>query len=403
MKKLFILLCFLLPLALVSQTSTSSDGTWSTGANWSSGVPAKDETATITNDMDLDTDLEVDDGNFNVNNGTITDDGGGYNILVQGTGVLDVGGNVTINGDLTLKNFADLFIRSGDTLRIGGSVVIENHADWTIEAGGVLIIDGDLEMKNLTDGDIDGKVSVGGDLTGSNHASIIGDGNIEVDGTVDLANSSTLFGSGSDCDPGPCEYGSGEGLPIELIDFEARFIDEYTIELNWSTASEINNDYFIIEASEDGKSFYKVQQLNGAGNSNSTKNYRILHEVSPSISAMYYRLTQVDFDGQREAFPLVIAKRNIEAQANNDATIKLYPNPSNGSMVFVELNAFNTGQYMLDLIDSRGKHYYQVQLQLDEYKNVKLQLPNTDQYPKGVYHLRVIGQRETFTKSLVLF
>ena len=89
-------------------------------------------------------------------------------------------------------------------------------------------------------------------------------------------------------------------MPIELLSFTSK-IKENSIELEWVTVSEINNDYFILEKSEDLKNWTIVSYIQGAGNSNTILTYSF-EDFNPIQGISYYRLTQHDFDGQFEVF-----------------------------------------------------------------------------------------------------
>lgn len=84
-------------------------------------------------------------------------------------------------------------------------------------------------------------------------------------------------------------------LPVELYYFKCDSKDS-KIELYWSTLSETNNDYFIIQRSIDGINWENIATINGAGNSN----YQLYYEYAdkyPEIGYNYYRLVQVDING----------------------------------------------------------------------------------------------------------
>jgi hypothetical protein len=85
-------------------------------------------------------------------------------------------------------------------------------------------------------------------------------------------------------------------LPIELLDFRA-LCDKAVVKAKWTTASETNNDYFILERSADGIHFTEAAKVKGAGNS-STPNYYSANDFAPETGTSYYRLKQVDFNGQ---------------------------------------------------------------------------------------------------------
>ena len=87
------------------------------------------------------------------------------------------------------------------------------------------------------------------------------------------------------------------GLPIELSDFSVRKKNAAAVELNWTTSSEINNDFFTIEKSRNGFDFLEIGMLDGQGQSNSNNHYRFIDE-QPYEGYNYYRLKQTDFDGE---------------------------------------------------------------------------------------------------------
>lgn len=116
------------------------------------------------------------------------------------------------------------------------------------------------------------------------------------------------------------------GLPIELLRFNAAVINNFTnqfVELSWSTASEINNDYFTIERSINAKDWETVTKLNGAGNSSAILNY-IAYDKKPYSQTTYYRLKQTDYDGQfsySEIKPVKLTNNSLGQQ-------KIWPNPT---------------------------------------------------------------------------
>src|SRR5690554_5325685 len=92
-------------------------------------------------------------------------------------------------------------------------------------------------------------------------------------------------------------------LPVELTVFNGQNKQGINL-LTWETATETNNDYFSIAHSSDGFSWQEIDKVSGAGNSTEVKTYSLEHRNFPS-AINYYRLTQVDFDGKREVFPII--------------------------------------------------------------------------------------------------
>ena len=85
-------------------------------------------------------------------------------------------------------------------------------------------------------------------------------------------------------------------LPVSLVDFEAREKGMQVV-LNWETGSELNNDFFEIQRSIDGKAFKTIGKILGNGTSN-TANLYSYQDKNPLPGIQYYRLKQVDFDGK---------------------------------------------------------------------------------------------------------
>lgn len=84
-------------------------------------------------------------------------------------------------------------------------------------------------------------------------------------------------------------------LPVKLNYFKAK-LNAGVVRLEWSTASEVNNNFFTVEKSQDGIHFEDLIRIPGAGNSTVTKNYKT-YDAHPYSGVSYYRLRQTDFDG----------------------------------------------------------------------------------------------------------
>jgi hypothetical protein len=84
-------------------------------------------------------------------------------------------------------------------------------------------------------------------------------------------------------------------LPISLLSFTA-ISQGPVVVLDWTTATEIENDYFTVERSADGLHFLPLFRVPGAGNSSSALVYTAVDDA-PLSGSSYYRLRQTDFDG----------------------------------------------------------------------------------------------------------
>ena len=103
-------------------------------------------------------------------------------------------------------------------------------------------------------------------------------------------------------------------LPVTLLNFSAHLKNSKTI-LSWTTASEINNNYFTLERSIDGEHFDLLKQIKGSGTSE-IKNYYNADDETPLPGVSYYRLSQTDFNGASQIFPMV-SINNSDAISKN--------------------------------------------------------------------------------------
>lgn len=130
-------------------------------------------------------------------------------------------------------------------------------------------------------------------------------------------------------------------LPVELVDLDAKVHkDEVLIE--WTTLSEISNDYFTVERSRDGINFEIIGELDGAGTNTSAQQYSWTDE-SPLIGNSYYRLSQTDFDGTVVQFEV----RSVNCKFDK---VSIYPNPIKGNFTLV-----SKSRGTITLVDNSGK------------------------------------------------
>lgn len=125
----------------------------------------------------------------------------------------------------------------------------------------------------------------------------------------------------------------GSPLPIELLNFDVSQ-ENNQVNLNWSTASERDNDYFTIERTTDGINYEKIGEIKGAGTSSSQNDYQFT-DYNPIKGISYYRLSQTDYNGQIEIFE----PKSVELKEKNNISI-VYPNPTTNSKI--NINVFKT-------------------------------------------------------------
>jgi hypothetical protein len=113
---------------------------------------------------------------------------------------------------------------------------------------------------------------------------------------------------------------NGAPLPfIALMSFSAKPIG-VNVQLNWATATEINNDYFTLERSKNGSTFEEVAILKGAGNSSVILNYSVI-DLKSYIGTSFYRLKETDYNGK------YLYSDIISTKSGRDFTHNVFPDP----------------------------------------------------------------------------
>ena len=170
-------------------------------------------------------------------------------------------------------------------------------------------------------------------------------------------------------------------LPIELLNFDAKLVGDEVI-CNWSTATEINTDYFVIQRTIDGVNFENIDSILAAETSYETLHYN-LSDPNPLLGTSYYRLKQYDLDGSSETFPLSEVKyRNLEVKVNQQGENLQVTLPSNVKGT-------------VQIIDMMGRIVF------EENEGTYFEL-NTDNLPKGSYFLIVVTNNDIYNKQLNL-
>jgi parallel beta-helix repeat protein len=138
-------------------------------------------------------------------------------------------------------------------------------------------------------------------------------------------------------------------LPVTLVSFNASYNGNH-VDLTWATATEINNNYFNIERSFDGKSFEAIGKVEGAGSHQGYLNYDFV-DASSLSGVVYYRLKQVDFDGAYTYSAIRVVSILSSEQ------VIVYPTPANaGEDIHVVISNLSEGAPVtIEVVDMLGR------------------------------------------------
>jgi len=183
-------------------------------------------------------------------------------------------------------------------------------------------------------------------------------------------------------DIGAYEYQSA--LAVEYLSPLRATVVGKKVLLNWICSKEENNDYFLVERSQNVVDWEVIGRIDGDGMSRTPKNYKLFDSDAPS-GILYYRLKQVDFGGSYSYSNTVsVFLRNVDFQ--------VYPNPSNGFMKI--LNPGNHKIQNISLISLNGQKVL---------SNVPLnEMIDLTFLGTGVYFLRFETANEIIIKKVVL-
>lgn len=174
-------------------------------------------------------------------------------------------------------------------------------------------------------------------------------------------------------------------LPVELVLFTGTFQNGY-VYLFWKTASELNNELFIVERSSDGIYFIALHAVEGAGTTNIPKEYSFI-DKKPLPGPNYYRLKQIDFD-QKFTYSKIIF---IQADEQVNSPLTVYPNPSfKTDVVHLTLAGIINGTLAeVKIIDVSGRPIYSTITTVNNTSQIKIAPEVSSTIAPGVYLIKV--------------
>ncbi len=187
----------------------------------------------------------------------------------------------------------------------------------------------------------------------------------------------------------------GGSLPVNLLSFKASKVNNNVL-LNWSTTSELNNDYFILERSDDGIHFTGRGRVAGSGTTSFKHDYQYNDALNTLSPVVYYRLKIVDTDG-KYGFSKIIAIK-LNGTFNNE-DVSVYPNPFVSNIkVAVKTAADEMATFRILSFDGKEMLFRKVALQTGD--NIVV-LTNFGAIAKGNYILEVTTSTNKFIKKII--
>jgi hypothetical protein len=187
------------------------------------------------------------------------------------------------------------------------------------------------------------------------------------------------------------EFGGAGGdnvpLPVELLSFSGNCEDE-KVSLEWKTASEHNSSYFDVEKSRDGENWNLLTTVPAAGNSVSLLTYNAI-DVNPTSDNNYYRLKQVDIDGQFKMYDVI----NVTCTETTKGYFSSFPNPSGDQFQVIINDKDLVGKGTMNIFDSKGTLISKHELELKDGINMFV---INERFESGIYFINyTVGKKST--------
>jgi hypothetical protein len=186
-------------------------------------------------------------------------------------------------------------------------------------------------------------------------------------------------------------FGSGtedSTLPVTWLDFVAHENEFGEVVLDWSTASEKDNEKFEIERSVDGMNFERLGSTLGNGTTTAISKYQYIDRF-PLEGLTYYKIKQIDFDGNYDYSNMVA----IQLGSSKVLSIDIFPNRTMGDVNLRIAGA--TGAYQLVVMDMMGRTYGNFEL---TENTVKFDITS---FPAGIYIFKIATSHGTMVRRVI--
>ena len=182
-------------------------------------------------------------------------------------------------------------------------------------------------------------------------------------------------------------------LPVSLMNFSASMISSNKAKIVWNTSMEINNSHFLVERSNDGKSFSPVAKVFGNGTTALSHNYTILDDIANAENVIYYRLHQVDVDGKSNFSNIIAIKI-----AKDNAIANVSPNPFT-SYINIRMVWSRSEIITARILNIQGKEMMNTKLQAIKGQN-QVRMEDLTKLPAGSYFIQFISATERITQKI---
>lgn len=161
----------------------------------------------------------------------------------------------------------------------------------------------------------------------------------------------------------------------------------------WATSSEENNSHFIVQRSLDGRVYEDVGVVQGSGTVTELTSYEFTDATSPMNENVYYRIKQVDYDGE------YLFSTVVDVRTDRGEFVQIFENPITAGED-IKLLFGKAGEYNVKMVDIVGRLYVDDYFDLVEGELISIKT-DSDLFT-GVFHLIISsGDESKVIKVLV--
>lgn len=186
-------------------------------------------------------------------------------------------------------------------------------------------------------------------------------------------------------------------LPVTWLYFTGTTRDKSHI-LSWATATEENNEYFVVQRSIDAQNWYEVQKVEGAGFSTEKMEYSWV-DNHPPYGIVYYRIAQLDFDGELTLFHNIVSLELKPEVKNTKSEFVIFPNPTQSGMFKIKTTEFINTAVQMSIADLTGKVLKQKMIYID---NQGISETINANFRSGFYLVTLTQNDKTNSKPLII-
>lgn len=177
-------------------------------------------------------------------------------------------------------------------------------------------------------------------------------------------------------------------LPVHLLSFSASKAAAGSVLLSWKAAGEKETSHFIVERSDDGRTFVPIGRVNVKGSGDVTT--YMFEDTHPTPGRNFYRLRQLDFNGSFSFSAIKTAESNFRQQ------VLVYPNPALSSMP-IKIKSNLSGPAQLHLTNAAGQNVFGRNYSADDI----ILIPASSLIP-GIYYVTIKATSWVQTTTIVV-